>query len=275
MRKIEINELRSIMLNLLQEVDRYCKENNIQYFLDSGTLLGAIRHQGFIPWDDDMDICMPRPDYERFLAEVKQKRIANYIDIYQAEDGLFPYIKIVDTRTELIEYPDTLRLKLGAYIDVFPKDGIPDDKKKAERLCRRAKFYSYWYWFNRYSVKVWKEQGSVLKRIVAAMVSPFCEDKLFPLKKCVSLAKTYDYNSCHYMATIVAGGMHNCVPKDCFSYSIPVQFEGHDFPAPVGYDQYLRTLYSHINHGDYMTLPPEHQKILHSIEIYWKDGYGE
>lgn len=275
MRKIEIDELRQIMLNLLNEVDKYCKENGIRFFLDSGTLLGAIRHKGFIPWDDDMDICMPRPDYERFIELVKQKPISDYIDIYQAEDGLFPFIKVVDKRTELIEYPDTLRLKLAVYIDVFPKDGIPDDRKKGKRLCKKVEFYAYWYWFNRYSVKVWKKQGNIFRKIVATIASPFFKDKMFPVKKCMTLAKTYDYDSADYVATIVAGGMHNCVPKSCFASSVPVIFEGRVFPAPVGYDQYLRTLYSHINNGDYMKLPPEHQKIIHDTEIYWKDGYGK
>ena len=113
MKLIDNREHKEIMLNILLQVDRFCKENQIQYFLDSGTLLGAIRHKGFIPWDDDMDICMTRPNYDLFLEKVKEKKIADYIDLYTPEEGLFPYIKICDNRTELVEYPDTLRLKMG------------------------------------------------------------------------------------------------------------------------------------------------------------------
>lgn len=275
MKSIDIDGPRKIMLDMLIEVDAFCKNNGITYYLDSGTLLGALRHKGYIPWDDDMDICMPRPDYDRFIKLVKESKIKGYIGVHTPDQGLFPYSKIVDTRTILIEYPDTLRSEVNIYIDLFPKDGLPLNRKKASWICTRAKIWSDLYWFNKYSIHVWKKQGNVAKRLMANICSPFFKDSNYPLTRCLRLANKTGYEKGGNVATIVAGGMHNCVPKSCFESGVPVEFEGHTFMAPIGYDQYLRTLYSHINNGDYMMLPKEEQKITHDTEMYWKDGFGE
>ena len=90
MKEIGLEEERALMVDLLVAVKEFCRENDITFFLDSGTLLGAIRHQGFIPWDDDMDICMPRPDYDRFTKLVRENPIKGYISVMTPEEGLFP-----------------------------------------------------------------------------------------------------------------------------------------------------------------------------------------
>ena len=272
LKKIDAQELKIILADLLYQVDLFCKKNNISYFLDAGTLIGAIRHKGFIPWDDDIDICMPRPDYNRFLEITKDKPINEYIKIYYEEDSLFPYIKICDTRTLLIEYPDTLRTELSVYIDVFPKDGLPDNPKKAARHCAKVKFYNNCYWFNKYSVRVWKKSKNVIKKMIAYIMYPLVKDKLYPLKKSLKLAQKYPYEKSRYVATVLAGGMANRVGKECFSKSIAVEFEGRSYSAPIGYDKYLRKLFSKINDGDYMIWPPEDLRVAHETEAYWKEG---
>jgi lipopolysaccharide cholinephosphotransferase len=271
MRQIGINELKQLILDMLLKVDAFCKRNNIRYFLDSGTLLGAVRHKGFIPWDDDMDICMPRPDYDKFNELTQSQKIEDYISIQQPEDGLFGYIKIYDNRTELIEYPNTLRYKIGVYIDVFPKDGQPDDENKAKKHCKKAQKLLNLYWFNKYSVRVWKKNGNLGKKIFACLATPFATDKTWPLHRAIKIAKKVDYKSSKYCSSILAGGIRGRVPKECFEKTVDVEFEGHKLPAPIGYDRYLRKLYENINNGDYMQLPPENQKIIHDIEVYWKE----
>ena len=271
MKKIGIDEMRQLMLDMLLKVDTFCEDNNIRYFLDSGTLLGAIRHKGYIPWDDDMDICMLRPDYDRFIKLTHTTSIAPHLSIQNPEDGLFGYIKICDDRTELIEYPNTLRSKMSVYIDVFPKDGQPDIEKKAVRHCNRAKRLLSLYWFNKYSVRIWKSNGDFAKKVVATVAAPFTKDRVWPLHKAIKVAKQYPIEQSKYCSSILAGGIRGRVPKSCFERATEVEFEGHWLPAPVGYDQYLRKLYENINNGDYMQLPPENQKIIHETEVYWKE----
>lgn len=273
MRTIETDELKRIMLNMLIEFQAYCEKHKLQFFLDSGTLLGAIRHKGFIPWDDDMDICMLRPEYDRLLQLIKKGPISDHITVELPDDGLFAYAKIIDTRTVLIEYPETLRSVINVYIDLFPKDGHPDEEYQARRHCRKAVFFYKCYWFNKYSVKVWKRQPNFLKRIIAHLVGPVVEDSTWPLHKAEMIAKKYDVTKSKYCSSILAGGIRGRVPVECFSSAVEVEFEGHTFPAMVGYDQYLRKLYEDINNGDYMILPPEDKRITHETEVYWKDGF--
>ena len=271
MKTIPINEMKSIMLDNLVKIDYYCKSHNIKYYLDSGTLLGAIRHKGYIPWDDDMDICMLRNDYDRFVELVQKEPIAPNLDIIQTEQTLFGYIKIQDKRTELIEYPDTLRLPIGVYIDVFPKDGHPNSQVLAKIHCGIAQCLCNLYWFNKYSVKVWKKNGGRLKKIIAHVAAPFVEDCIWPIHMADRVARKYDVTKSKYCSSILAGGIRGRVPTKCFASAIEVEFEGHRFPAMVGYDEYLRKLYENINDGDYMQLPSEKQKIIHDIEVYWKE----
>ena len=269
MRDFTDEDLKKVLVELLKATHAFCENHNITYFLDSGTLLGAIRHKGFIPWDDDIDICMPRPDYERFIELVQKTPIAEHIYLYHPEDGVNSFLKICDARTKLIEHTDTLRVELGVYIDVFPKDGLPNNLKKAKGHCAKAEFYTLWYWFNKYSVKAWKKTKNIVKKLIAWVASLFIKDGLYPLRKVRKLAQKYSFYESPYCATIVSGGMRNCVPTELFKDKIMVPFEGEYYPAPIGYDQYLRKLFAHVNNGEYMTPPPEKDRIPHKHEIYW------
>ena len=222
-----------------------------------------------------MDICMLRPEYDRFLELVSKYPISDHIVVDRPENSLFAYAKIADTRTKLIEYPNTLRKEINVYIDVFPKDGHPENELSARIHCWKADICCLCYWFNKYSVKVWKKQSNLLKKIVAYMAAPFVEDRTWPLHMAERIAKKYDVTKSKYCSSILAGGIRGRVPVECFSSAVEVEFEGHKFPAMAGYDQYLRKLYENINHGDYMILPPEDKKVIHETEVYWKDGLAK
>ena len=140
MKKIELREEQLIELDILKAFASFCDNNGLRYFLDSGTLIGAVRHQGFIPWDDDIDVCFLRKDYDRFVALMAQQdnRLNDHIVLELEKDSLYPYLKLVDTRTLMIEYPKTNRVETGIYIDIFPKDGLLSQDKKEQTRAKKV-----------------------------------------------------------------------------------------------------------------------------------------
>ena len=141
MKRLTLAQIKETELEILLVLDRICRENDLKYSMCAGTLLGAVRHQGFIPWDDDIDICMPRPDYMR-LIEMNRKGSAlpPYLKLCCYEDGTLesPYMKIMDLRTYIREENYTQRDVRSLWIDVFPVDGLPDSEQETRRLYRRA-----------------------------------------------------------------------------------------------------------------------------------------
>ena len=138
----DINALHNCVLNILKGIDETCRQHNLRYYIFAGTLLGAVRHKGFIPWDDDMDIAMPRPDYDKLIEHQKEWLPANLEMVCNETDKDYPqpFAKIQDANTTIIE-----RIQLpylgGAYIDVFPLDGMTKSPIK-----QRLHFFKYWYW---------------------------------------------------------------------------------------------------------------------------------
>ena len=141
MKRIDTSEMKLIEMSILNEIDRFCKERGITYFLFVGTLLGAVRHKGFIPWDDDIDICMKREDYEKFFHDFNINRddclfAVNYKndDEYYLASG-----KVIDTRTLLIEEKDAA--PIGVYVDVFPMDRLPNNKFKFKYRANSCQYF--------------------------------------------------------------------------------------------------------------------------------------
>ena len=140
-KEITDKELKKIQTEILKYVHDYCLKNNIKYWLDSGTLLGAIRHKGYIPWDDDIDIGMARDDYNKFLENFNNTQ--SKYKCYSIENNnkfCYPYAKILDTSTILYE-PDEKGIKLCVYIDLFPYDNAPNDEKIIKKMSKKALKY--------------------------------------------------------------------------------------------------------------------------------------
>ena len=140
MRKIEdIQELRQIQMGILDEVHRFCESHNLRYFLSSGTLIGAVRHKGYIPWDDDIDIYMPRKDYEEFLQIYHDENgVYRAINPQVESHYYYTFAKVVDLRTKMVE-TETEGYEIGVYMDIFPVDYVPDDVQERERVFRQKK----------------------------------------------------------------------------------------------------------------------------------------
>lgn len=267
-------EQKDVMLNILIRFSKYCDSHGLEYFLDAGTLLGAVRHKGYIPWDDDIDVNMPRKDYDRFceLTRKNHGKLSEHLYVEYSEDTIFPFLKIADDRTVLVEYPDKNPMEVGVYIDVFPKDGIKDSSWKSKIVCDVSYKLNLIRWFNVFSIYAWKNDSSYLKRIVARVGRSLIKFPNLPLKLQQAWIKSYGRRNpvgkCRYVTTLVNGEFHKIAPIECFRSSVLLEFEGNRFKAPVGYDQYLRCLYP----GDYMTLPPEEKRIHHDTIVYWRSA---
>lgn len=250
MKKIEIEELKKIELEILDDVTNFCKEHGLRYFLAYGTLLGAIRHKGYIPWDDDIDIHMPRPDYEKFLnlynkEQKNNKAIAPEIN----PKYRYPFAKVYRKDTIVKEFhfkPNDF----GVYIDIFPLDGYAGEKQAYQ--CGELRRYMHVK--NFIFLPEMKISRILRLTITKLILLPFGIRKM--IAKISSIAQQKKYND----SELVFSSYSRFAAKEIFPRSIfegyqHVTFEGKEYRAPLDCDVYLRTLY-----GDYMTLPPEEQR---------------
>ena len=270
MREItDIKEIQKISLDILKYIDKVCKENNIQYFLAGGTALGAVRHKGFIPWDDDIDLMMTRPNYEKFLEVMDKTEHPQYKALYCDEkfpNYFYGFTKVVDLSTELHEATYITCDQLGIFVDIFPIDGAPKNAEKIIKQYNRIKSL-----LNIASLKSFlPSTKGKLKNICKLIIYPFI--KLFGWKlwhkKRVNLIKKCDFNKCEH-STIYEGmyKLKEIMPKSIYDDVIYVQFEDDKFPILKDYDKYLSSIY-----GDYMTPPPKEKQITHhDFKIYKKD----
>lgn len=255
MKEINVNEMKKIQLEILQCVARYCDENDLQYFLAYGTLIGAIRHKGFIPWDDDIDIAMTRPDYEKFISGFNGT-IQN-ISVYSTElDHNFPYsyAKVSNDNTVLIENSG-LKCQIGVNIDLFPIDGIPLDDKLT---IKKQMFYR-----NLLDIKTVKvnSERNLLKNtiLILGKIALFWSSVKGINLKMIETAKKYSFENEEYCCAIAFGSSADKVlPKEYFKETIQTLFEGHVFTTAKYYHEWLTGIY-----GDYMQLPPEEEQTSH------------
>lgn len=272
-KKIGLREHQMIMLDLMSDFAAYCDQNNLKYYLDAGTLLGAIRHKGFIPWDNDADVCMMREDYDRLLqlADAHGGFIGDHIVLEKPEDSIYCFCKIGDTRTSLIEFADTYPEKCYVYIDVFPKDYIQDDSLYTRIVCRISGCLGLLQWFNKHSIDYWRTRKSGIKKVFSRVMNVLVRDRNLPYRMQQRLIglykKKWNAANCKYVTTLVNGEFYRRCDKTCFDERVLAEFEGRKFYIPKGYDRWLRVLY-----GDhYMELPPEEKRVVHNIVATWEE----
>ena len=254
--------LRKIQLDILQKVADFCDEHGITYFLAYGTLIGAIRHKGYIPWDDDIDIAMPRPDYDRFIKSFNESNSTVQVVALENDKryGL-AFAKVHDTRTVLYETQYNKDV-FGVYIDIFPIDGT---KSKAQiRRLRAVNLMLHTKKANFTQRTLSKKFSNFLGKI---LLLPFSVH--FMVKVIDWMARQYPFGS-----TPLAGGICDTVVGEramidtsVFEDTLMHEFEGRMYKIPIGYDKWLRRIY-----GDYMQLPPEEKRVTHHVfKAWWKE----
>lgn len=270
MKKItDIKELRNIQMDILSYVDNLCRKNGIRYSISGGTLIGAVRHKGYIPWDDDIDIMLTRDAYENLIEVISkefQAGASRYAVLTHAKDKSyrFPFAKIVDTRTVLVENIKGV-VDNGVYIDVFPIDYIPEGT--CNFVFTRMKFlYSI---LNSKRIILKRERAFVKNFIILAsrvLTVPIPSGWL--IKRMENIAVHASKTPTSNRACLVWGyGKREIVPASVHEEYIDIPFEDRIYMSIKDYDTYLTNLY-----GDYMKLPPvEKQMTHHSFVAYWKD----
>ena len=260
MRPINLEELKNIQLDLLEKTADFCEKNNIRYYLSGGTLIGAIRHKGYIPWDDDIDIAMPRPDYDKFINTFNHT--GNYyqvLDIAIDKTYGFPFAKVHDTRTFVDELQYN-QVPFGVFIDIFPIDGVGSPNQifqimKIKKLLHTKKAN----YFQRTLPK------KIINFVGKILLLPFSEYRI--LKLIDKIARKYPFGTTPKAGVVVNPyGVREIVDTSLFDYGIKKEFEGKMFYVPVGYDMWLRSVF-----GDYMQLPPEDKRHSPHVSVaYWK-----
>lgn len=264
MKEITYIELRTIQLDVLQYVHNFCQEHNIKYSLAYGTLLGAVRHGGYIPWDDDIDIAMLRDDYERFAKEFNsEKGPYRFYDCRNDKDVHIAFGKVADTRTLIEEGASTKNL--GVAIDVFPIDDLCDTYEESRKYYRSYNFAKNLLILkcrNVSDVRSWWKKP--VFAIVKVMTCWYSLHKI-SLKMTERIFKKRNPNSA-YVGLIVAGYENEIITRHVWNEYDRILFEGRYFCAIKDTHTYLTNEY-----GDYMQLPPEKERVpKHDFyKMYW------
>lgn len=259
--KKQIEQLKKIELDMLKEFVRVCEILDLKYYLIGGTLLGAVRHQGFIPWDDDIDVGMPREDYEKFLKQGQSLLPDNLFlqNIFTDKEYIMCFSKIRNSNTTFIETSvGKLKINHGVFIDVFPLDYYPDTLEEQKQVKKKE----VWYKKRIACEYTLPNDNTVIRKVkkfVLRTIAPSIKKILYNREE---LHKTIPKSSLliNYGG---AWGEREIISADWLGTGKKLIFEGLSLNVPVEYDKYLKQIY-----GEYMKLPPkEKRKGHHYTEV--------
>ena len=266
MNEYDIKDLHRTMLIITDEIDRICKKHNINYSMYGGTLIGAVRHKGFIPWDDDFDIAMLRSDYEKFLeiCLIELDGKFNIITMDNTDDYGYNFIKITLKGTKVLQgkYSKLKDKYSEIWVDVFPMDNVPAGK--IQKIVHQAKNYLYIKLLEERFDGISEDEKRITKRFAFKALSTF--NAIIPVK---SLKKGLKKNSIKYSKTRTEkitslsscyGYDRETLPSRVFEKYTEMEFEGRKYQAVVDYDLWLTNVF-----GDYMKLPPVEKRVTHGF----------
>lgn len=254
LRKVQLTQLE-----IATEIKRVCDENNISYFLEGGTLLGAVRHKGFIPWDDDLDISMTRENYVRFLQIAPDALDSKYrIQTWNTSEYIpLPFAKVMKKNTIFLESYANQNVYNEIWVDIFPRDHYPDEKNEQNKMRRKIQFCRH-VMIIKCGYKPWKRaEGFLEKLMIFIKYSPYFFLSLFFSSEYIKQKwnnQLTKYNNLNTKQLCLASMLpidNYIVPSETINEYSELTFEGISFKCPIDYDLFLKSIY-----GDYMQLPP-------------------
>ena len=273
-KELSLSEIQNMSLQVLKKVADICEEKGLKYYLIYGTLIGAIRHKGFIPWDDDIDIMMPREDYQELLKYFYENSNENFdLELFEPRtNSKYPYmIARVCDKSTYIQTHNEDDCGMGVFIDIYPYDGLGNTWSEAKQLGFKGDLLSsLCYQSTRQHFETGITQGAVRKILKCPLYilakcfgHDFWRNKLFQLEG----QKSYDSNK--YVGCVVwlTGGEKDIFEREWFGDGVIVPFGEYQFRVPDQYDKMLRHMY-----GDYMQLPPESEQIgHHNYKVFFRE----
>ncbi len=263
----DLSEVKKIAVEVLDAFVSFCDAHELTYFLAYGTLLGAVRHKGFIPWDDDIDVTMPRPDYQRLLELWPKEGKYALLECTQTEGYLYPFAKVCDSETFIQESGIEVSCDMGIYIDIFPLDGIQGTPEESQRTLHQFETMEKCRMYSMMPCKDLLKDGSgsnfsrkllwqILRRIGPCRFAKWMDHR----------AQKYGYSGREYGGFLSTRFYtREIYPLSVLEHTTKIQFEGKWYTAPEDYDLLLSLLY-----GDYMQLPPKEEQVLKHNFKAWR-----
>ncbi len=260
--ELTLAQVKTVQLEILEFIDRTLRQQNIDYWLDGGTLLGAIRHQGYIPWDDDIDLIVRRADYDRAIEALSHDARFRVMSMYTTAGYFYLFAKVTDSTTRVVE--DGVRAidGLGICIDLFPLDTLPEDER-ARRQFYDTVFRLRSILYHALLPEEKYKNAPLVKKLKCRVGRLYGWQRA--MRKVDALCRASSAHNHGPVVDIVAAWhKHRDVSAKAFAKTQTGLFEGKEYPIPAGYDAYLTALY-----GDYMTPPPEKDRVpTHSFKAY-------
>lgn len=257
----KLSDLQLKLLEMLAWFDSFCRENNLTYYALGGTMLGAARHQGFIPWDDDIDVGMPREDYAKLEKIMNGKQFDNYVletPNSKNRDFCYSFSKLYDVTTTLVENCRKPMIR-GIYLDIFPLDGLGEDKKLGEIWYKRIKLEKLFYVSRITSLRKGRDIKKNIAVVISRMIPNIFVDNVKLRKDIDKKCQRYSLEKSAYGGNLLGNwGLKEITPVEIIGEPVEYQFENIKIYGFKDCDTYLTHVY-----GDWRKLPPKEKQVTH------------